>query len=80
MAHDGIARAIHPAHTMYDGDTIFTLTTSKTIQDGPRGSIVSLIGSTAADVLSRSIIHAVIEAETVNNIPCYRDIFREKLM
>jgi L-aminopeptidase/D-esterase-like protein len=80
MAHDGIARAIHPAHTMYDGDTVFALSTSRIKQKGPRGSVVSLVGSTAADVLSRSIIHAVLEAETVNNIPCYRDTFRDKLM
>jgi L-aminopeptidase/D-esterase-like protein len=80
MTQDGIARAIRPAHTMYDGDTVFTLTTSKTKQDGPRGSVVSLIGSTAADVLSRSIIHAIIEAKTVYNIRCYRDIFKEKLL
>jgi L-aminopeptidase/D-esterase-like protein len=23
IAHDGIARAVRPAHTMYDGDTLF---------------------------------------------------------
>jgi L-aminopeptidase/D-esterase-like protein len=80
MAHDGIARAIHPAHTMYDGDTVFALSTSKLKQSGPRGSLVSLIGSTAADVLSRSIIHAILKAETVNNIPCYRDKFKDKLI
>ena len=27
VAHDGIARAIRPADTMYDGDTIFCLAT-----------------------------------------------------
>src|SRR4051794_39750071 len=27
VAHDGIARAVRPAHTMYDGDTIFCLAT-----------------------------------------------------
>jgi L-aminopeptidase/D-esterase-like protein len=26
-AHDGIARAVRPAHTMWDGDTVFTLAT-----------------------------------------------------
>ena len=27
MAHDGLARSIHPVHTMFDGDTVFALST-----------------------------------------------------
>jgi L-aminopeptidase/D-esterase-like protein len=29
VAHDGIARAIRPSHTMYDGDTIFCLSSGR---------------------------------------------------
>jgi len=29
VAHDGIARAVRPAHTMYDGDTVFCLATGR---------------------------------------------------
>jgi L-aminopeptidase/D-esterase-like protein len=29
MAQDGLARAIIPAHTMYDGDTVFCLSTGE---------------------------------------------------
>jgi L-aminopeptidase/D-esterase-like protein len=28
MAHDGLARAIRPAHTLFDGDTLFVLSAS----------------------------------------------------
>src|SRR5690606_21146521 len=34
MAHDGLARAIRPAHTMHDGDTVFVLA----LGDGPVAS------------------------------------------
>jgi hypothetical protein len=29
MAHDGLARAVRPAHTLFDGDTIFALSTGE---------------------------------------------------
>ncbi|HZA26089.1 MAG TPA: P1 family peptidase [Actinomycetota bacterium] len=34
-AHDGIARAVIPAHTMWDGDTVFTLATGTTEAEQP---------------------------------------------
>jgi len=54
MAQDGLARAIRPAHTMFDGDTVFALSTGKVKAD------VSAIGSAAADVLAQAIVRAVI--------------------
>ena len=27
VAHDGLARAIRPAHTLFDGDTLFAIST-----------------------------------------------------
>jgi L-aminopeptidase/D-esterase-like protein len=30
VAHDGIARAVRPAHTLYDGDTLFCMATGAT--------------------------------------------------
>lgn len=50
MAHDGMARAIKPIHTMFDGDTIFALSTGK------RKSDVTTIGSVAADLVARAIV------------------------
>jgi len=61
MAHDGIARAIRPAHTPFDGDTVFSLASSGLAlgRDSMRAAHVARIGSAAADCLSRAIVHAV---------------------
>lgn len=54
MAHDGLARAVRPAHTLHDGDTIFALAT------GTAGRAnVSAIGAFAAEATSQAIRHAV---------------------
>jgi L-aminopeptidase/D-esterase-like protein len=50
MAHDGLARAIKPIHTMFDGDTIFALSTGSLQVD------VTIIGAVAAEVVSRAIV------------------------
>jgi L-aminopeptidase/D-esterase-like protein len=57
MAHDGLARAIRPAHTMLDGDTIFALATGQ----GPTAD-VNLIGAFAAEATAQAIVNAVKEA------------------
>ncbi len=54
MAHDGMARAIRPSHTMFDGDTVFTLATGE-----HTGSSVNTIGMIAAEVVAQSIVIAV---------------------
>ncbi len=51
MAHDGFARAIQPSHTLYDGDTIFALSTGV----GPVGD-PNLVGIFAAEVMSQAIL------------------------
>ena len=53
MAQDGLARAVRPAHTMYDGDTIFALSTGELKAD------VNLIGAFAAEVFAEAIVRAV---------------------
>jgi L-aminopeptidase/D-esterase-like protein len=53
MAQDGLARVIRPAHTMFDGDTIFALST------GERKADVSLVGAFAAEVMAEAILRAV---------------------
>ena len=54
MAHDGMARAIRPVHTMFDGDIVFTAGT------GEKGRIsVSILGTVAAICVEKSIINAV---------------------
>lgn len=53
MAHNGLARAIRPAHTMFDGDTLFALATGRKAAD------VSLVGAYAAEVAAEAIVRAV---------------------
>lgn len=61
MAHDGIARAIRPAHTPFDGDTLFALASSAvTIGRAPlRSAQLARIGSAAADCVARAVARAV---------------------
>lgn len=74
MAHDGYARAIVPAHTMGDGDTIFALATGHHAGDAD----VSLIGALAADVMSEAILRGVRAATGVlPDYPAVRDLERK---
>ena len=63
MAHNGLARAIRPAHTMLDGDTIFALAT------GEKPADVNIIGAFAAEVFAQAILRAVRAAKPVVNLP-----------
>jgi L-aminopeptidase/D-esterase-like protein len=68
MAHDGIARAINPCHTMYDGDAIFALSI------GDKTGDITALGTAAAELVADSIVRAVQQAETLAGIPAIRDI------
>jgi L-aminopeptidase/D-esterase-like protein len=61
MAQDGIARAVRPAHTPFDGDTVFALASGELpLQKNPlRAAQIGRIGSAAADCLARAIARAV---------------------
>ena len=54
MAHDGMARAIRPSHTMFDGDTLFSLATGAHTISG-----VNTVGMLAAEVVAAAIVNAV---------------------
>lgn len=81
MAHDGMARAIQPAHTMFDGDSVFVLGTGLLDLDtlkqqavwGNTSANVNKLGSAAADALARAIVHAMLNAQTVGTTASYRD-------
>jgi L-aminopeptidase/D-esterase-like protein len=68
MAQDGLARAINPSHTMYDGDTIFALSLGDKVGD------LTTLGAAAAEVVADAIIRAVQHAEMLAGIPAIRDI------
>ncbi|MCL7455273.1 MAG: P1 family peptidase, partial [Anaerolineae bacterium] len=63
MAHDGMARAIRPAHTMLDGDTIFALSTGK------RRADINVVGAFAAEVTAQAILRAVRSAQPAAGLP-----------
>lgn len=67
MAHDGIARAINPSHSMHDGDTIFALSLGNLASD------VTTVGSMAAEVTCQAIINAVKKATSLDGVPCLTD-------
>lgn len=81
MAHDGMARAIRPAHTMFDGDTIFCMATNKKeLPDtpgffaAPKAMALIEVGRAAADCMTRAIIRAVLEATSSYNMIAFRDL------
>ena len=69
MAHDGLARTINPVHTMYDGDTIFALSTGKSAATVD----VTLLGSLAAEVMAQAVIRAIRTAESITGLPSSKD-------
>ncbi len=70
MAEDGLARAILPAHTMFDGDTVFALSL------GEKRADVSLLGAAAAEVTARAIVRAVVMARGLGGVPGCNDLSR----
>lgn len=68
MAHDGVARAVRPAHTMLDGDTLFALST------GRRRVDINIVGAYAAEVTAQAIVRAVLSAESAGGIPAAADL------
>ena len=60
-AHDGMARAIVPSHSPYDGDLVFALGTGKIALDSPDIQLAA-IGHAASVCLARAIARAVWEA------------------
>jgi L-aminopeptidase/D-esterase-like protein len=73
MAHDGIARALRPAHTPFDGDTVFAISTSAKPLDERREIRLAALGAIAADALARAIGRALWEASSLGQWKSYRD-------
>jgi L-aminopeptidase/D-esterase-like protein len=77
MAHDGLARAIHPVHTPFDGDCVFAASTGRLPLTDATADL-GRIGAAAASVLARSIARAVFEATALpfpDALPSWRDRF-----
>ncbi|HKJ11702.1 MAG TPA: P1 family peptidase [Ornithinimicrobium sp.] len=74
--HDGLARAIHPSHTMLDGDTLFALSSGRRPAPPP---LFHGILTAAATVVTRAIVRGVLASRSVSTPagtwPGYRDVF-----
>lgn len=68
MAQNGYARTMRPAHSMYDGDTIFAMSTGNIEAD------LSVVGLLAARVMESAVIAAVKNAESLCGLKCYADL------
>jgi L-aminopeptidase/D-esterase-like protein len=69
MAHDGLARTVYPAHTLYDGDTIFSLSCGEM-----EGVEVSVVGSLAAQATAMAILRAVRKSKSLGGLPAYSEL------
>lgn len=63
MAQDGLARAIRPAHSPFDGDIVFALSTGARPLPDPAPLSLARLGHAAADTLARAIARGVFEAQ-----------------
>jgi L-aminopeptidase/D-esterase-like protein len=71
MAHNGIATTVRPAHTMFDGDTIFAISL------GSRDADVSIVGAYGAIAVEKAILSGTRAARAIEKIPSAFD-FEEK--
>jgi D-aminopeptidase len=70
MAQNGLARAIRPIHTPFDGDTVFALSTGSSAPAAPAALL--RLGSAAADCLARAVMRALDAAEPLRGVPSWR--------
>jgi L-aminopeptidase/D-esterase-like protein len=73
MAADGMARALRPVHTPFDGDSVIALATGRAALDGPRPLALSALGTLAADTLARAVGRAIWQADAIPGWPAWRD-------
>ena len=74
MAHNGLARAIWPVHTMWDGDLIFSLSL------GEKEAEISLAGTMAAEAVSEAVERAVKTAASLGGVPAIKDLQEDQLL
>jgi L-aminopeptidase/D-esterase-like protein len=70
MAHDGLARTVQPAHTPWDGDTLFALSTGVIDMATPD----LIVGIVAAEAVARAVLRAVRLAKGLPGLPAASDL------
>lgn len=84
-AQDGLARAVRPAHSMFDGDTIFAMATGASelpqaqapLGSPTRAAVVDQLCAAAATSFSRAVIQGVLHARGMDGLRAYRDVWPE---
>ena len=76
VAHDGLARAIRPVHSMLDGDTIFAVATGRDElpHDRTRNAMLNAVLAAAADCFATACTNAIVAAASNGGAPAYRDL------
>ena len=82
IAHDGLARSVVPIHTLFDGDTLFSLSTGQLTLGGDpsvltqeKALVLSRIYECGATAVARAVARATVTAEPKGDLPSYRDFF-----
>jgi L-aminopeptidase/D-esterase-like protein len=89
-AHDGLARAVRPAHSPLDGDTMFALATNRVAPPVPDPlpppefpgelAVTSAVCAAAALCVERAIVDAILAAHSVAGIPAYRELLSSAVL
>jgi L-aminopeptidase/D-esterase-like protein len=69
LGHDGLAMAIRPAHTQYDGDTLFAISLPAAEKVGEKALDLALIGEAAARAVADAVVRGVRTATTLHGVP-----------
>ena len=75
--HDGIARAVRPAHSPLDGDTLFAVSVAGGAgREALRGDVEkrALLGEAAATCVEAAIVDAVVSAHSAHRVTAWRDL------
>lgn len=67
MAQNGLALTIQPAHTMFDGDTLFSIATNR------RKADVNIVGAFAVQIVAAAVINAILSAKSIPGFPSESD-------
>ncbi len=70
VAHDGMALAVRPCHTLHDGDAVFALSTRSV--DAPEE--VARLYALAPTVMAAAIVNAVRAAKSLHGVPSYGEV------
>jgi len=75
VAQDGLARAIRPVHSLFDGDTVFALSTGRVALSAEHRPVaLNLLSAAAADCVALACADAVISATAHSGAPSYTEL------